>query len=115
MVCVGSLRIEWDSNRLSFPRQSAMSEAPPIVLVFAATEPSGGAGVQADILTLAAMGCHPVSVVTGLTVQDTIGVEAVMPIEPDWVADQARCVLEDMPVAAFKLGVLGSVESIAAI
>ena len=92
-----------------------MSEAPPIVLVFAATDPSGGAGVQADILTLAAMGCHPVSVVTGLTVQDTIGVEAVMPIEPDWVADQARCVLEDMPVASFKLGVLGSVENIAAI
>jgi hydroxymethylpyrimidine/phosphomethylpyrimidine kinase len=92
-----------------------MSEAPPIVLVFAATDPSGGAGIQADILTLAAMGCHPVSVVTGLTVQDTIGVEAVMPIEPDWVADQARCVLEDMPVAAFKLGVLGSVENIAAI
>jgi hydroxymethylpyrimidine/phosphomethylpyrimidine kinase len=92
-----------------------MSEAPPIVLVFAATDPSGGAGMQADVLTLAAMGCHPVSVVTGLTVQDTIGVEAVMPIEPDWVSDQARCVLEDMPVAAFKLGVLGSVENIAAI
>jgi len=67
------------------------------------------------VLTLAAMGCHPVSVITGLTVQDTIGVEAVMPIEPDWVADQARCVLEDMPVAAFKLGVLASIENIAAI
>jgi hydroxymethylpyrimidine/phosphomethylpyrimidine kinase len=92
-----------------------MSDAPPIVLVFAATDPSGGAGMQADILTLAAMGCHPVSVVTGLTVQDTIGVEAVLPIEPEWVSDQARCVLEDMPVAAFKLGVLGSVENIAAI
>jgi hydroxymethylpyrimidine/phosphomethylpyrimidine kinase len=92
-----------------------MSDAPPIVLVFAATDPSGGAGMQADILTLAAMGCHPVSVVTGLTVQDTIGVEAVLPIDPEWVSDQARCVLEDMPVAAFKLGVLGSVENIAAI
>ncbi len=92
-----------------------MSEAPPIVLVFAATDPSGGAGMQADVLTLAAMGCHPVTVVTGITVQDTIGVEAVLPIEPEWVSDQARCVLEDMPVAAFKLGVLGSVENIAAI
>ena len=92
-----------------------MSDAPPIVLVFAATDPSGGAGMQADILTLAAMGCHPVTVVTGLTVQDTIGVEAVLPIDPEWVSDQARCVLEDMPVAAFKLGVLGSVENIAAI
>ena len=95
-----------------------MSEAPPIVLVFAATDPSGGAGMQADVLTLAAMGCHPVTVVTGLTVQDTIGVEAVLPIEPEWVSDQARCVLEDMPVAAFKLGVLGSAanaEAVAAI
>jgi hydroxymethylpyrimidine/phosphomethylpyrimidine kinase len=92
-----------------------MSDAPPIVLVFAATDPSGGAGMQADILTLAAMGCHPVSVVTGLTVQDTIGVEAMLAMEPEWVSDQARCVLEDMPVAAFKLGVLGSVENIAAI
>jgi hydroxymethylpyrimidine/phosphomethylpyrimidine kinase len=92
-----------------------MSEIPPIVLVFAANDPSGGAGMQADILTLASMGCHPLSIITGLTVQDTIGVEAVMPVEAEWVADQARCVLEDMPVAAFKLGVLASVENVAAI
>lgn len=92
-----------------------MSETPPIVLVFAANDPSGGAGMQADILTLASMGCHPLPVITGLTVQDTIGVESVMAIDAEWVADQARCVLEDMPVAAFKLGVLGSVENIAAI
>lgn len=92
-----------------------MSDNPPIVLVFAATDPSGGAGIQADILTLASMGCHPLPVVTGVTVQDTIGVEGVMAIDPDWVADQARCVLEDMPVAAFKLGVLGSIENVAAI
>ncbi len=92
-----------------------MSETPPIVLVFAANDPSGGAGMQADILTLASMGCHPLAVITGLTVQDTIGVEAVMPVEAEWVVDQARCVLEDMPVAAFKLGVLGSIENIAAI
>ena len=88
---------------------------PPIVLTFAASDPSGGAGMQADLLTLASMGCHPVSVITALTVQDTAGVEAVMPIDADWVADQARCLLEDMPVDAFKIGVLGSVENIAAI
>jgi hydroxymethylpyrimidine/phosphomethylpyrimidine kinase len=92
-----------------------MSETPPIVLVFAANDPSGGAGMQADILTLASMGCHPLPVITGLTVQDTLGVEAVMAAEAEWVADQARCVLEDMPVAAFKLGVVGSVENVAAI
>ncbi len=92
-----------------------MGETPPIVLVFAANDPSGGAGIQADILTLASMGCHPLPIITGITVQDTIGVEAIMAAEAEWVADQARCVLEDMPVAAFKLGVLGSVENIAAI
>jgi hydroxymethylpyrimidine/phosphomethylpyrimidine kinase len=85
---------------------------PPIVLVFAATDPTGGAGLQADILTLASMGCHPVSVVTAITVQDTTGVEQILALDPEWVEDQARCVLEDMPVAAFKIGVLGSVEVI---
>jgi hydroxymethylpyrimidine/phosphomethylpyrimidine kinase len=88
---------------------------PPLVLTFAASDPSGGAGMQADLLTLASMGCHPLSVITALTVQDSLGVEGVLPIDADWVADQARCLLEDMPVDAFKIGVLGSVEIIAAI
>ena len=87
----------------------------PIVLSFAASDPTGGAGVQADILTLASLGCHPATVITALTVQDTAGVEAVMPIDADWIADQARALLEDMPAAAFKLGMLGTVEAIAAI
>lgn len=88
---------------------------PPIVMTFAASDPTGGAGLQADIMTLASMGCHPLSVVTALTVQDTTGVEGVLPIDADWIADQARALLEDMPVAAFKFGMLGSVEAIAAI
>ena len=87
----------------------------PIVLTFAAADPTGGAGLQADILTLASLGCHPLSVVTAITVQDTTGVEGVLPMDAEWVADQARALLEDMPVAAFKLGMMGSVESIAAI
>lgn len=66
-------------------------------------------------MTLSSMGCHPLSVITAVTIQDTTGVDDVSPIDAEWVADQARCVLEDMPVAAFKLGVLGSVETIAAI
>jgi hydroxymethylpyrimidine/phosphomethylpyrimidine kinase len=88
---------------------------PPIVLTFSASDPSGGAGMQADLLTLSSMGCHPLSVITALTVQDTMGIEGVLPIDSDWVADQARALLEDMPVDAFKIGVLGSVENIAAI
>lgn len=92
-----------------------MADLPPIVLVFAATDPSGGAGLQADIMTLSSMGCHPLSVVTAVTIQDSMGVDDVSPIEAEWVTDQARCVLEDMPVAAFKIGLLGSIEQIAAI
>jgi hydroxymethylpyrimidine/phosphomethylpyrimidine kinase len=84
-------------------------------MVFAATDPTGGAGLQADIMTLASMGCHPVSVVTAITVQDTMGVDGVMPVDGEWVSDQARCILEDMPVAAFKIGVLGSLEAVAAV
>ena len=91
------------------------AESPPIVLTFAASDPSGGAGLQADLLTLASIGCHPLSVVTALTVQDTAGVENVLAIDSDWVADQARCLLEDIHVDAIKIGVLGSVENIAAI
>ena len=91
------------------------AEIPPIVLTFAATDPSGGAGIQADVLTLASMGCHPLSVVTAITVQDTMGVEGVQPLDAEWVADQARCLLEDLPVDVFKVGVLGSVENITAI
>jgi hydroxymethylpyrimidine/phosphomethylpyrimidine kinase len=88
---------------------------PPIVLSFAASDPTGGAGIQADLLTLASMGCHPLSVLTALTVQDTAGVQAILPIDSDWVADQARSVLEDMPVAAFKIGFVGSLDNIGAI
>jgi hydroxymethylpyrimidine/phosphomethylpyrimidine kinase len=91
------------------------SSLPPIVLSFAGTDPTGGAGIQADLLTLSSMGCHALTVVTAITVQDTAGVEDVLPIEADWVSDQARVLLEDMPVAAFKIGMVGSAENCAAI
>jgi hydroxymethylpyrimidine/phosphomethylpyrimidine kinase len=92
-----------------------MLQPPPIVLSFAANDPSGGAGLQADMLTIASLNCHPLSVMTAITVQDTAGVDEVMPLDSEWVADQARAVLEDMPVHVFKIGLLGSVEIIAAI
>ncbi|MGH8671409.1 MAG: bifunctional hydroxymethylpyrimidine kinase/phosphomethylpyrimidine kinase [Burkholderiales bacterium] len=92
-----------------------MPAPPPAVLVFGASDPSGGAGVQADILTLSSMGCHALSVVTALTVQDTMGVDDVLAIDADWVAEQARALLEDIPVVVFKLGVMGSVDNVVAI
>jgi hydroxymethylpyrimidine/phosphomethylpyrimidine kinase len=64
--------------------------------------------MQADLLTIASLGCHPLTVLTALTAQDTHGVHGLLAMEPEWIARQARRVLEDIPVAAFKLGVLGS-------
>ena len=93
----------------------AVSATPSIVLVFAGSDPSGGAGLQADLLTLASLGCHGLSVITALTVQDTERVAAVDPVDAAWVEDQARHLLEDMRVDAFKIGLLGSVENVAVI
>ena len=92
-----------------------MQLSPPIVLSFAASDPSGGAGIQADLMTISSIGCHPLTVITALTVQDTLGVDSVLAIDADWVDEQARAVLEDMPVDVFKIGLLGSVENIAVI
>jgi hydroxymethylpyrimidine/phosphomethylpyrimidine kinase len=88
---------------------------PPIVLTFAASDPTGGAGLQADLLTLAALGCHPLSVVTALTVQDTSGVECLEAVSRDLVERQARRLLAESRVAAFKVGVLGSGENARAV
>lgn len=88
---------------------------PPIVLTFAASDPTGGAGLQADLLTLAALGCHPLSVLTALTVQDTSGVEHLETVRAELVTRQARRVLAGTDVAAFKVGVLGSAENVRAV
>ena len=92
-----------------------MIKSPPNIMTFSATDPTGGAGLQADILTISSLGCHPVSIATGFTVQDTIGVNKLIPIDSDLLNDQARLILEDMEVEIFKLGLLGSKENVATI
>ena len=92
-----------------------MQLPPPIVLTFAASDPTGGAGIQADLMTVTSLACHALSVITALTVQDTLGITSVLPVNADWVEAQARTLLSDMPVACFKIGVLGSVENIRAV
>jgi hydroxymethylpyrimidine/phosphomethylpyrimidine kinase len=94
---------------------SPSAPTPPLVLVFAASDPSSGAGIQADILTLASLGCHPLTAITALTVQDTVGVQSAHPVSAELLEQQARVILEDMPVAAFKIGLIGSVENVLAI
>ncbi len=94
---------------------NARTPTPPLVLVFAASDPTAGAGIQADLLTLASLGCHPLTALTAVTVQDTVGVDSVHPVAADLLESQARVLLEDMQVAAFKIGVLGSVENVVAV
>jgi len=92
-----------------------MPFAPPLVLSFAAADPTGGAGLQADVLTLAALGCHPLSVLTAVTVQDTRGVSRMQALDARLVAEQAQCLLGELRVAAFKIGVVASAANAAAI
>jgi hydroxymethylpyrimidine/phosphomethylpyrimidine kinase len=84
-------------------------------MTLAGNDPSGGAGIAADIETLISLGCHPAPVITALTVQDTHNVQALLPVDPDRVYAQGQVVLEDMPVAAFKVGVIGSADNAAAL
>ena len=88
---------------------------PPMVLTFAASDPTGGAGVQADLLTIAALDCHPLSVITALTAQDTAGVTRVSAVDADWIRSQAHTLLADIEVSAFKAGVLGSAANVRAV
>lgn len=92
-----------------------MTFSPPAVLAFAASDPTSGAGVQADLLAIAGMGAHPLCAVTALTVQDSRGVYRVEAVDAGLLAEQARRVLADIPAAAFKLGVLGSPENARAV
>jgi hydroxymethylpyrimidine/phosphomethylpyrimidine kinase len=75
----------------------------------------GALGIQADVAAFAVHGCHALSVVTGILVADSARVEDLQEVDPDWVMDQARVLLEDMPVAAFKVGALTSAEQASAI
>ena len=93
----------------------AIPETPPCVLCLSAGDATAGSGLAADILTLASMGCHPLPVQTAAQVRDTRGIDELWPAAPELIAMQARAVLEDVPVAAFKLGFCGSVENVAVI
>lgn len=87
----------------------------PVVMSFSASDPCGGAGIQADIEALGSMGCHCTPVVTTVTAQDTTNLFQLYPCPSRLVRDQARAVLEDMPVSVFKIGILGSIENIRAV
>lgn len=94
-----------------------MSEQPKtaVALTVAGSDSGGGAGIQADLKTFAALGVYGCSAITSVTAQNTRGVQGVWPMAPGAVAGQMRSVLDDMPVAAIKTGMLASAEIIDAV
>jgi len=87
-----------------------------IALTIAGSDSSGGAGIQADLKTFAALGVHGASAITALTAQNTLGVEAVHVVPPDFVTKQIAVVARDLDVGAVKIGMLatsGVIEAVA--
>ena len=84
----------------------------PVVLAFSGHDPTGGAGIQADIETLAGTGCHCVSVITSLTAQNTSEFNQVTPQTPTRFREQLHLLTEDVAIDACKIGLIGSIELI---
>jgi hydroxymethylpyrimidine/phosphomethylpyrimidine kinase len=89
--------------------------APACVMTFNASDPSGAGGLAGDVVTIAAMGAHALPVVTSIVLRDTAEVFDHSPIDADVVVEQARSILEDVTIAAWKVGFLGSAEGVSAV
>jgi len=85
-----------------------MAQAPPVVLSIAGFDPSSGAGVTADVKTIAAHGCYGVACITALTVQSTAGVKRVAAVSPELIAETLEELSADLDIAAVHIGMLGS-------
>ena len=92
-----------------------LSSRYPCALTVAGSDSGGGAGIQADLKTFAALGVYGASVITAITAQNTVGVRAIHDIPPPVVAAQLDAVLEDLPIGAVKIGMLSSAEIIAVV
>jgi hydroxymethylpyrimidine/phosphomethylpyrimidine kinase len=88
---------------------------PPVALTIAGSDPSGGAGIQADLKTFHQFGVYGTTAITLITVQNTVRVDQVQPLAPELVRAQIRAVLEDLPPRAAKTGALGSREIVEAV
>jgi hydroxymethylpyrimidine/phosphomethylpyrimidine kinase len=92
-----------------------MAETPPVVLTIAGFDPSSGAGVTADIKTIAAHGCYGVACITAMTVQSTAGVRRVEAVDPGLVTETLEELASDVPLAAVRIGMLGSAKVVRAV
>jgi hydroxymethylpyrimidine/phosphomethylpyrimidine kinase len=92
-----------------------MAEKPPVVLTIAGFDPSSGAGVTADIKTIAAHGCYGVACITAITVQSTAGVRRVEEVDPTLVTETLEELASDIPIAAVHIGMLGTAKVVKAV
>lgn len=83
----------------------------PVIVCLSGNDPSGGAGLSADITAVQAQGCHACPIPTAITVQDTSDVRAIHALDPDLIERQLRLMLADTHVAAIKIGICGSAEN----
>jgi len=97
---------------LILPTSMLMTNKKPIVLCFSGHDASGGAGIQADIETIASLGAQPCTVITALTVQNTQEVISVHPVEADLIQKSVDCLLQDIQPQAIKIGLIGSIEAL---
>jgi hydroxymethylpyrimidine/phosphomethylpyrimidine kinase len=97
------------------PDTAQEQPAPACVMSFNASDPSGAGGIAGDVATIAAMGAHALPVVTGIVMRDTAEVFDHHAIDADVVAEQARSILEDVTIAAWKVGFLGSAEGVSTV
>ena len=99
------------------PTEAVAADQPPpaCVMSFNASDPSGAGGLAGDVSTIAAMGAHPLPVATSIVIRDTAEVFDQHALEPEVIAEQARSILEDVTIASWKVGFLGSAEGIGAI
>jgi len=98
----------WKSSSM----KSVAYQAKPVVVSFSASDPTGGAGLQADLLTVAALGCQPATVLTGVTAQDSQGVHWFEALSSTQTLSQAQVLLADYTPAVFKAGALCSTDNI---
>src|SRR5271156_6848298 len=92
-----------------------MAVSPPVVLTIAGFDPSSGAGVTADIKTIAAHECYGVACITALTVQSTQGVRRVQGVDPKIIAETLQELTSDLAIAAVHIGVLGNGQVVAVV
>ena len=106
-----------DSAGDTLLEQDPAAEPPPpaCVMCFNASDPSGAGGIAGDVSTIAAMGAHALPVVTSIVMRDTADVFDQHEIDPDAVAEQARSILEDVTIAGWKVGFLGSADNVSAV